>query len=78
MIDKVNYDNSFQPKITKIDSTGIVTIDFGALLVVPKNYEFFNDNVILLKLIKEENSKTSESSSSSQSLLRNLDQVSSI
>ncbi|CDW90934.1 UNKNOWN [Stylonychia lemnae] len=53
MINKDTFDVQFQPIISKIDQTGLVTILFGKTLEIPASYEYFNDNVIMINLISQ-------------------------
>eukprot|EP00347_Sterkiella_histriomuscorum_P008946 403343130 len=50
LINKYVYDTLISPKISKIDYNGLVTINFGSQIVIPKCYKNFTDSVILVTI----------------------------
>lgn len=48
-----SYDKDFNPKITRINSNGFATVDFGKNVVVPASYENFNNVVLTFTLISQ-------------------------
>ena len=48
-----SYDNNLKPQITKISQTGLVTVEFGKSVAIPRSYLSFNDAVFSIGVIKK-------------------------
>eukprot|EP00347_Sterkiella_histriomuscorum_P003434 403364307 len=64
LINKYAYDRDINPQIQKIERNGVVTINFGTQMVIPKSYLNFTDSVILVTIngVKQKLKQTQNSS----------------